>query len=244
MLPGCSKLGWNKHHSNLDLRFFRIEGGVVNVRAAACPDTAKTLQSRGPILVLLRVTKQARGRVRCSRFTCDAVSSSKHWPCSLVLTVVQPGTTTEKGSWSVPPCCACITKQQPSLEAGRDPELPRLRFLLRLQPPHIGTWFWQPLKLARAPPGPGAGQKDPRSATRNRTMRQATAHRHTQQMSAFGTRLAQSCEIEALLFEKTNVAESWRLVGRVERPIWPVHENTPWPMLWDMGTRGRGFGSP
>lgn len=174
-------------------------------RPCCClPDTAKQGTDLGP------AASYETGQGSCSLFPLHL---RRCFQLQAPATQPRPhgrpaGNDDREGQLVRPPCCACITKQQPSLEAGREPELPRLRFLLRLQPPHIGTWFWQPLKLARAPAGPAAGQKDPRSATRNRTMRQATAHRHTQQMSAFGTRLAQSCEIEALLFEKTNVAEA------------------------------------
>jgi len=71
-------------------------------------------------------------------------------------------------------------------------------------------------------------------------MRQAIAHRHTQQMRAFDTRLAQSCEIEALLSGKTNVAgagvwlAAWR--GRYGRCM----KKMPRPLLWGQG----GAGSP
>jgi hypothetical protein len=97
MSPGRSKPVWNKHavsgSSFLSNRMWCRQ------RPCCClPRDCK----QGPDLGPVASYETARGRVRCSRFTCDAVSSSQHWRCSLVLLVVQQRAGTEKGSWSVP----------------------------------------------------------------------------------------------------------------------------------------------
>ncbi len=131
--------------AEIDLKWL-VLAWTINVRAPlpSLPRRAAELQQGTGILVLPRATKQPQGPSCGFCFTCDAVSSL--CPPSPPLLGVQPGTGT-RGTLLRPFAAASrIPVPGLQLRGGQGgPELPRLRFLLPLQPsPHRD--------VVRAPP--------------------------------------------------------------------------------------------
>ncbi|KAH6843063.1 hypothetical protein B0I37DRAFT_210788 [Chaetomium sp. MPI-CAGE-AT-0009] len=166
-----------------------------------------------PVFSLLQVTKQLRGFHPQRHLTA---------PCRIQVIIRPKHHQTAKSG-----------------ERGK-PKASAASILASIATLHIGIWFLQPLKLARALLALSAAKASSRSACkRKRWMRQATPSSELGGPADENTRLAQFGEIEAETLEVPG-AQLWHLVGRMDTPIWPVHKRKPEPC--SLGTGGAAPG--